>query len=549
MQSAMTAQQLTNPAKHRRSVAVALFAAWPFPLALVLICAAAGLLSVILGPDNYWDLRFYHLYGPWAYLHDRYLYDIGPAQEEGFLNPVADFLLYGLISSPLNEMPRMVAFIMGAVHGINAAIVFTIACHVIRVPAAAERWTLRGAAFLMGVSGAGFVSLLGTCSNDLTTSLFVLGSVLGLLKAADAARDSKPWLGFAAAGLSAGVGIGLKYTSGMFIPGLGALGILAALRQKSIGGLIAFGISAGLGLVLVAGHHMLTLWNDFHNPFFPYFNQIFQSPYFEPEAIVEDRFQVHGLWELIAFPFRWAKLASYVVVEPLFRDWRGAIAYVAMAAGALGLAAVRLRGHRRDTAAPTCGLALVFVFVAVSYVTWALSSGYYRYVVPLEMLTGVVTMGALAWVVGVARLRILFAGVALTIAGATTVYPDWGRRPYGDRYIDVRVPPLPANSIVLLATGEPVSYFVPFADPKAQYVGIENNYLRLSQDNKLASKVKRVMRTPGRPKFLLNVDELDQGKWNELLAQFGLRLSDAPCRPIQSNLPGHALSLCPLAEQ
>jgi hypothetical protein len=543
----MTAQPLTIPAKHRRSVVVALFAAWPFPLALVLICAAAGLLSVILGPDNYWDLRFYHLYGPWAYLHDRYLYDIGPAQEEGFLNPVADFLLYGLISSPLNEMPRMVAFIMGAVHGINAAIVFAIGCHVIRVPAAAERWTLRGAALLMGVSGAGFVSLLGTCSNDLTSSLFVLGSVLGLLKAADAAGDSKPWLAFTAAGLSAGIGIGLKYTSGMFIPGLGVLGILAALRQKTIGGLIVFGISAALGVFLVAGHHMLTLWSDFHNPFFPYFNRIFQSPYFEPEAIVEDRFQVHGLWQLIAFPFRWAKLASYVVVEPLFRDWRGAIAYVAMAGGALAFAAARLRGPGRDAAAPTRGLGLIFVFVAVSYVTWALSSGYYRYVVPLEMLTGVVTMGALAWVVGDARLRILFAGVALTIAAATTVYPDWGRRPYGDRYIDVRVPPLPANSIVLLATGEPVSYFIPFAEPKAQYVGIENNYLRLSQNNKLASELKRVMRTPGRPKFLLNVDELDQGKWNELLAQFGLRLSDAPCQPIQSNLPGHALSLCPLA--
>src|SRR5205085_3927486 len=138
--------------KERRAFAVdGLLTAWRFRLGLLLICVGVGFVSVMLGPDNYWDLRFYHLYSPWGYLHDRYLYDIGPAQEEGFLNPVADFLLYGLISSPLNEMPRMVAFIMGAVHGINAAIVFAIACHVIRVPAAGERWTLRGAAFLMGV--------------------------------------------------------------------------------------------------------------------------------------------------------------------------------------------------------------------------------------------------------------------------------------------------------------------------------------------------------------------------------------------------------------
>ena len=55
-----------------------------------MVICGAGVLSVALGPDNNWDLRYYHLYAPWAYLHGRYLYDIGPAQEQGFLNPTAD---------------------------------------------------------------------------------------------------------------------------------------------------------------------------------------------------------------------------------------------------------------------------------------------------------------------------------------------------------------------------------------------------------------------------------------------------------------------------
>src|SRR6516164_3866470 len=152
----------------------AVTAVWRCRLTFALICAGAGLLSVMLGPDNYWDLRYYHLYAPWAYLHDRYMYDVGPAQEQGFLNPTADFIFYGLISSPLNETPRIVAFIMGAVHGINAAVLFAISCHVIRPFQLLECWTLRSVAWLMGVSGAGFVSLVGTSSNDLTSSLFVL---------------------------------------------------------------------------------------------------------------------------------------------------------------------------------------------------------------------------------------------------------------------------------------------------------------------------------------------------------------------------------------
>ena len=134
-----------------RSAAGALFAAWRFPLALLLICTGAGFLSVVLGPDNYWDLRYYHLYAPWAYLHHRYLYDIGPGQSQGLLNPTADLLLYGLVSSSLNESPRIVAFIMGAVHGINAALVFAIVRHVIRPPQVSERSILRAAAWIASV--------------------------------------------------------------------------------------------------------------------------------------------------------------------------------------------------------------------------------------------------------------------------------------------------------------------------------------------------------------------------------------------------------------
>ena len=37
-----------------------------------------------------------------------------------------------MISSPLNDSPRMVAFIMGAVHGINAALLLPIAAERLR---------------------------------------------------------------------------------------------------------------------------------------------------------------------------------------------------------------------------------------------------------------------------------------------------------------------------------------------------------------------------------------------------------------------------------
>jgi hypothetical protein len=523
-----------------------LFAAWRFRLLLVLVCVGAGILSVILGPDNYWDLRYYHLYAPWAYLHGRYLYDIGPAQEQGFLNPTADFLLYGLISSPLNDWPRVVAFIMGAVHGINAALLLAIVCQVIRPPDAVERTTLRATAWLMGVSGAGFVGLLGTSTNDLTSALFVLGALLSLLRVGAGPGGRATWRGFAAAGLWGGVGLGLKYTVAFVVPGLGVVAALTALRKRTLMGLIVFGLAAATGFLIFAGHHLLTLWNAFGNPFFPYLNQIFRSPYFEPTQIWDPRFIPDSFWKLMTFPFYWTKISDYVVSEPKFRDWRAAIAYVAMVIGvlALGLRFLRKDRRRGDVSGQTPGLGLVFTFVVVSYFSWALQFGYYRYAIPLEMLTGVVAIGAFIWLFEDRRLRMVGALAVLALAATTTVYLDWGRRPYTDKYVEVSVPPLPADSIVLIATWDPAAYFIPYAEPGVQYLGIENNYLELSQTNKLATEVKRLMRTPGRPKFIVSVGSFDAGKLNGLLANFDLKLNPAPCRPVHSNLEDQALSLC-----
>jgi hypothetical protein len=523
-----------------------------FYLVLVLICVGFGLMSVVLGPDNYWDLRYYHLYAPWAYLHDRYLYDVGPAQEQGFLNPTADFIFYGLISSPLNEMPRVVAFIMGALHGINAALLFAIVCHVFRPLQSPQRLVLAAAAWLMGASGPGFVSLLGTTSNDLTSALFVLGSLLGVLKVAEPrdehAASDRTWLSFGLAGLWAGIGIGLKYTSAVYIPGLGVVALMAAVRRRTLAGLIAYGTGAFIGLLASAGHHMLVLWHDFGNPTFPYLNQIFHSPYWENDAVRDARFLPQDLLHLFFYPFYWTWTDTYIVSEPALRDWRAAIAEVAMAVGVIALGVRCLRRGCRGILAQTPGLDLVFVFVVVSYFAWVLGFAYYRYAVPLEMLTGVVTMGALIWVFDDRRAEIIAAIVLLAAAASSTIYLDWGRGRYGDRYVDVRVPPLPPDAVVLIATWDPVAFFIPYAELRAQYLGIENNYLEISQDNKLVAKVKDIMRTPGRPKFVLNVHDFDSGKLNALLARFGLHLGAGPCRPIETNLEGHALSLCPVVD-
>jgi hypothetical protein len=261
---------------------------------------------------------------------------------------------------------------------------------------------------------------------------------------------------------------------------------------------------------------------------------------------MQNEFQARDFWQLIAYPFYWVKTNSYVVAELPLRDWRGAMAYLAIIAALVscvaGLAGKELRGN---AGGETCGLGLVFIFVIMSYFAWAYVFGNYRYAVTLEMLTGVIVMGAVIWIARGRVLRIAGAIALLTIAAATTVYPNWGRGRYGERYVDVRVPPLPANSIVLISTQQPVAFFIPYAEPTAQFLGIENDFLELSQKNRLVSKVRSVMRIQGRPKFIVSVGAFDSGKLDGVLAQFGLALGPSPCRPIRSNLDNSALSICP----
>jgi len=389
----------------------------------------------------------------------------------------------------------------------------------------------------------------------------VLGSLYGLLRATYPVDAPRTWRAFAWPGLLGGLGVGLKFTSAVFVPGLALAAVVVAVMRRGAGALFVYAGAAALGFLVVTGHHMLVLWLDFGNPTFPYLNQIFHSPWWEPIAVRDDRFIPQTLWHFLIFPFTWTVLDDYIVSEPFLRDWRFAIAYVAGIAGLLILAvrylralfgAPRLAKTGGDTTAwgyqPTRGLPIVYAFVVPSYVAWVLGFGYYRYAVPLEMLTGVITVGVLIWMFDDRRLRISAAVATLAIAMVTTYYLNWGRGQYGDRYVDVRVPPLPEDAIVLIATWDPVAFFIPYAQPRAQYLGIENNYLEIAQHNLLTEKINRIMRTPGRPKFVLSVDAFNADKLNALLAHYDLKLGDAPCRPIETNLSGHSLSLCAVAD-
>src|SRR5471032_2695196 len=131
-------------------------AAW---LACRLMPVMFGLLSVLLGQDDNWDLHNYHLYNPYALLHGKIGLDLAPGKWQSYFNPTLDLLYYGLVM----QLPAPLAgFIMGWLHGLNFVLVLALARRLL--PPQAHRLGLLLA--LAGCLGPGFLSELGNSMGD-----------------------------------------------------------------------------------------------------------------------------------------------------------------------------------------------------------------------------------------------------------------------------------------------------------------------------------------------------------------------------------------------
>ena len=72
----------------------------------------AGIVSIFKGMDRAFDVRNYHIYNPYAFLHNRYSQDIMPADIQSYFNPIIDIPHYFLVRV-LNDHPFVVTFLEG----------------------------------------------------------------------------------------------------------------------------------------------------------------------------------------------------------------------------------------------------------------------------------------------------------------------------------------------------------------------------------------------------------------------------------------------------
>lgn len=502
-------------------------------LAIVL----AGLASIGLRQDSSWDLQNYHLYNAWAFVHDRFGVDWAPAQLQSFYSPYLDLPFYALFAA--GAPPRAIAFALAIPTGIAWYCFARIAATLFAGEPEPLRTRATVAAIALGVTAPMPISLIGTTMNDWYVAACVLGALwLVLRQGGPAAASTRAWL---AAGALVGAAAGLKLTGSIYALGLGA----AVLGTRQWRPVIATGCAMTAAFAVTAGPWLATMAARYGNPLFPYFNDVFRSPWADPVSFSATRFGPATAAEWLVFPFLLlVKLEGYVA-EPEFRDARLALLYTLCLVALARFVVRRRRGPSaqvRTASAPDAWRFLA-VFALASFVAWAVVYRIARYLVPLELLAGAFTAGLVVRLVPPRRATLALA-VALLSVIVTAKFPTWWRQPFGDQFLTVDLPPVKPDALVLLVTPEPMSYVLPAFPADARFAGLVSNFNDPGRRNRLQESIGATIREHRGALYALAVPPgKDDG--GAALAQMGLARTQ--CALVRTNLRVSPLELCELA--
>jgi hypothetical protein len=521
-----------------------------------LVPPAFGLLALAFGQDANWDLRNYHWYNPYALLHHRWEFDVGLG---AYYNPIIDVPMY-LAAQHLSA--RALSFLLGLVQGLNFLLVYALARVLLRPVAEPWRAVAAGIVALVGVTGGGALSLVGTTFNDTVLSFAVLGAALIIVSDLDTLAGGPHVRAFgrvALAGLLVGADIGLKLPVAIFAVGF-CVALLTVGGDFKRGLALAFvnGLGVLAGFALSGGAWMWRMWVDYRNPLFPYFNALFRSPMVVPESYRDVRFLPNNILEGLFFPIAMSADPGHVG-EIQFRDWRILAVYVVLLATPFVLLARRrARAPSPATSQPLAAFAVtryLMIAAVVAFAVWVSIFAIYRYLIPLEMLAPLLAVGVIAAWPFALRTRVIVASLMLLVVAAATQPGTWGRSRHGwsKHLLEVTVPPIPdpAHTIVVLVGIEPLSYVAAFLPPEIPVLRLQG-YLTDPKDRQtgLNQLLHRRLDSYTGDIYLL-VAGWEHQTAVDALKQFGLTTDFARCGDVGSNVKptdddGEQIGLCPV---
>ncbi len=478
--------------------------------------------SVLMGQDFNFDVLNYHYYNGYALLNGLENFNIGAAQNQTFLNPTLDALYYLMIS---HLSPICAQLLFAFFHGLNFFLVYLLARQILsRVYFASISETMKSVIALLcavaGVTAPMFLSEIGTTFSDSFTSVFVIAALLLVFKE----PTKRPWMYPLFGGFLIGVAVGLKLSNVIFLVAVIICGwwYKRNLRQslKTLGIFIG---GAAIAILAFQGYWSWHLWTQYGNPLFPAFNNIFQSPYAYPVSYTDARFIPDSFGDALSYPFQWV-LGLHPSAELVFRDLRFALITILVVLCII-LISIRVIRHR-DSNKGAINIRFLLFFV-ISFCLWIYIFGIQRYIVVLELLSGIITFMLVTAIIGIRKYLIPVFACFVIIVAATTIPPHWARTYWSDDWFGVTVPNelMSDNQMVLMLGSDPTSFIIPWFPSDTRFVRIDGNF-RPSPQIKFYEIIQKIIEDHQGPFYALCTKAPDE-RQIELLASYGLSLKQA----------------------
>ena len=509
-----------------------------------------------MGPD----LVNYHYYSGYLALNkSRLLTDIIPSSIQGYFNPyiyVPYFLLYKIAS------PILVGGIIGGIHGLNFILIYLIAriCLI--------HWPLqkaRLASFLIAVFGLlnpFFLSMIGASWSDNLTPipiLFALATLIYLKFPNDNDTDNtvitsagNQYVRFAFAGLLIGLAVGFKLTNISFAVGLFPAWLVglnlknnSALR-KYLKEFVATFSGITIGFLMIDGFWRWSLWSNFQNPLFPYYNEIFKS-----KKIIEiwtntpPAAAAQNLKDYFIYPFQWV-LGIPPVTEWGFRDIRFAIIYVLSFLLLIYFIDKFWTGiYKSSVISPVSKTPVyinnrwkfILIWAGFSYLFWINQFGALRYLMPVTLLAGLIIFVLLNNFIESKNEILKIFVIILIISSATIKIPYYGRLMWENyngkqsvqhenfySWYPIKLPDTVARNPKTIYFSNGLSIAIPFFPEESRFFG----YMHLNPDDEFTGLIKKEIMHPSTP-----MRTLTSNRWTPLddtkLGMFSLRRKPFDC--------------------
>ncbi len=470
-------------------------------LLVALVCA----LALHLGEDLNFDLLNYHYLNGYLYKHGL-LFNDSIATIQSYIDPILNFVYYELISK---TTPRNVALVLAASQSISLFGAFSLSWIFLRDFGKLHRFVISLVASTVPIILPIFWSEAGGTMGDVLLSSFVMASLIIATFGALITHSSKmKYLALFASGVSLGVVVGFKLTNAVFVIGLGvAISITLFMAEgvrASLKGLVFLGFGVAVGFAVCYGSLGLALWHAYGNPVFPYFSNIFKTPYMLSTSTLQDkrwfptssvgylltpfeylirRTQSPGGTHLIGMeiPFRVATFSVIYLLSPVY--------------------IYRTIKLRRSLGFRQLFSILLYVFFVTSFVVWEIVFSYYRYIAALEILSPLVlvVMVYSMWEKAPKSSVLPLSMAVIVCALGLYSLPDsnWGRAPFTSKYFGISSNEFSSYRSGLLVVGHtPEGFVVPFFPHNDQVIGLPERIPGVTQlfDKKYLAKLSRAGR-------------------------------------------------------